>query len=129
MGSMGVNTEALVATALELRGVPYRNGGASPGGFDCSGFTQYVFGRHGLALPRQVHDQFRAGLDMAQEQLKPGDLLFFSTTIRGPSHVAIAIGGAEFIHAPSSAGVVRVERLDSRYWARRFVGIRRVATR
>ncbi len=128
-GSVGIDPKALVATALALRGVPYRNGGVGPAGFDCSGFTQYVFGRHGLALPREVRNQFRAGVDVAQKQLKPGDLLFFSTTVRGPSHVAIAVGGAEFIHAPSSTGVVRIERLDSRYWATRFIGIRRVTTR
>jgi cell wall-associated NlpC family hydrolase len=58
--------------------------------------------------------------------LQPGDLVFFSTTAPGPSHVGMSIGGDEFIHAPSTAGVVRVERLSGTYWAPRFVGARRI---
>jgi cell wall-associated NlpC family hydrolase len=117
---------ALVGTALDLRGIRYRNGGADPTGFDCSGFTQYVFAHHGVGLPREVRGQFRVGRSVGAQDLRPGDLLFFSTTDPGASHVAIAIGGIEFVHAPSSTGVVRVERLDSRYWADRFIGARRV---
>jgi cell wall-associated NlpC family hydrolase len=117
---------ALVGTALELRGVPYRNGGAGPSGFDCSGFTQYVFARHGVALPREVRDQFKIGKKVKADDLLPGDLIFFTTTAPGASHVGIAIGGDAFVHAPSSTGVVRVERLGSRYWSPRFLGIRRV---
>jgi cell wall-associated NlpC family hydrolase len=60
------------------------------------------------------------------DEIEPGDLVFFSTTAPGPSHVGIAVGGEEFVHAPSSTGVVRVERLSSGYWSRRFLGIRRV---
>src|SRR4051812_36833167 len=84
---------ALVGTALSLRGTPYRNGGGDPNGFDCSGFTQYVFARHGIALGRGVRDQFRQGQDIDAGELSPGDLLFFTTTEPGASHVAIAIGG------------------------------------
>jgi cell wall-associated NlpC family hydrolase len=120
-------TYALVGTALQLRGVPYRNGGGTPAGFDCSGFTQYVFAQHGLALPREVREQFRVGKPVGADQMVPGDLIFFTTTAPGASHVAIAVGGNEFVHAPSSTGVVRVERLSSQYWSRRLVGIRRVA--
>jgi cell wall-associated NlpC family hydrolase len=115
----------LVGTALELRGVPYRNGGTDRRGFDCSGFTQYVFAQHGLFLPRSVRDQYKTGIAIAVNELEPGDLLFFATTDTAPSHVAIAIGADEFVHAPSSAGVVRVERLSSTYWATRFLGGRR----
>ena len=118
---------ALVGTALSLRGAPYRDGGAGPGGFDCSGFTQYVFAQHGVTLPRGVRDQFTIGRNVRPKDLEPGDLIFFTTTDRGASHVGIAVGGDEFVHAPSSAGVVRVERLSSSYWSARFVGARRVA--
>ena len=118
--------DALVATALSLRGVPYRNGGADPNGFDCSGFTQYVFAQSGVALPRAVHEQFAIGVSVDGRNVVEGDLLFFSTTEPGASHVAIALGGGEFVHAPSSTGVVRVERLGSTYWAPRFLGARRV---
>src|SRR6266851_814416 len=103
---------AVTGTALALRGAPYLNGGTDPRrGFDCSGFTQYVFAQHGLSLPRDVRDQFHQGTAVKQEDVKAGDLLFFSTTAAGPTHVGIAIGGDGFIHAPSSTGVVRVERL------------------
>ena len=116
---------ALVGTALDLRGIRYSDGGTDPRGFDCSGFTQYVFARHGVALPRAVREQYRIGRDV-RDDLSPGDLLFFTTVEPGASHVAISVGGDEFVHAPSSTGVVRVERLSARYWARRFLGARRV---
>jgi cell wall-associated NlpC family hydrolase len=122
-----IDSYALVGTALALRGIPYRNGGADPQGFDCSGFTQYVFGQHGVALPRDVREQFRVGKSVKPEDLSPGDIVFFSTTEPGPSHVAIAIGGDEFVHAPSTSGVVRVEHLSSTYWSPRFLAARRVS--
>jgi cell wall-associated NlpC family hydrolase len=117
---------AVTGTALGLRGVPYRNGGADPNGFDCSGFTWYVFAQHGIALPREVREQFRIGKAVDPDRLAAGDLVFFSTAGPGPSHVGISIGGDEFVHAPSSAGVVRVERFSSGYWLPRLVGARRI---
>jgi cell wall-associated NlpC family hydrolase len=118
---------ALTGTALALRGIPYRNGGSDPSGFDCSGFTQYVFAQHGVNLPRDVRAQYRVGKSVKPEDLAAGDIVFFTTTEPGPSHVAIAIGGDEFVHAPSSTGVVRVEHLSSSYWSPRFLGARRIA--
>lgn len=117
---------AITSTALQLRGSPYRDGGETPAGFDCSGFVQYVFGQHGIALPRQVGDQYQTGEDVPPTDLRPGDLMFFSTIAPGASHVALSIGSDEFVHAPSEQGVVRVERLSSAYWSRRFVGARRI---
>ena len=117
---------SLVSTALGLRGIPYRNGGSDPSGFDCSGFVQYVFAKHGLALPRQVRDQYRTGKEIRLYQVEAGDLLFFETVNHGASHVGMAIGGNQFVHAPNSRGVVRVERYHLSYWARRFVGAKRV---
>src|SRR3982751_5325215 len=123
----GISTGyAITSTALSLRGTAYRNGGADPSGFDCSGFVYYVFAQHGMTVPRTVLEQSRAGRPVAQNQLEPGDLLFFSTVSAGPSHVAIALGGDEFVHAPSTVGQVRVERLSAAYWASRFVGARRM---
>jgi len=121
-----VDGYALVGTALTFRGVPYRNGGSDPSGFDCSGFTQYVFARYGVTLAREVREQFHQGVPVEQRDLAPGDLLFFSTTDPGASHVAILVGGDQFVHAPSSTGVVRVEHLGASYWAPRFLGARRV---
>lgn len=117
----------LAGTALSYRGVPYRNGGTDPaGGFDCSGFVWYVFAQHGIAVPRTVVEQFRVGTTVDASALRAGDLVFFNTTGTNPSHVGIAIGGDQFVHAPSSTGEVRVERIGTSYWAGRFVGIRRV---
>jgi cell wall-associated NlpC family hydrolase len=117
----------VTGTALSLRGAPYRDGGADPGGFDCSGFVRYVFRQNGVQVPRTVGEQWRAGQGVpAGTALAPGDLLFFSTVNPGASHVGIAIGGDEFVHAPSGAGQVRVERISAPYWATRFVGARRV---
>ena len=117
---------AVVGTALSLQGAPYRNGGTDPSGFDCSGFVTYVFAQQGLALPRTVLEQYDAGRDVPSASLTPGDLVFFSTVAPGASHVGIAISTDEFVHAPSSSGVVRVERLTAPYWSSRFVGVRRV---
>jgi NlpC/P60 family len=117
---------ALVGTALALRGSPYRDGGSDPAGFDCSGFTQYVFAQYGVSLPRGVRDQFQSGQSIAPRDVAPGDLVFFTTTAPGASHVAIVVGGDEFVHAPSASGVVRVEHLSARYWAQRYVGARRI---
>jgi cell wall-associated NlpC family hydrolase len=124
-GKSSLDGYAVTGTALALRGVPYRNGGTNPSGFDCSGFVVYVFSQHGLAMPRTVSEQFQAGRD-APGPLRPGDLVFFSTVAPGATHVGIALGGDEFVHAPSSKGQVRVERLSSSYWASRYLGARRV---
>jgi len=126
-GSRGaaLDGSTVAGTALTLRGAPYRDGGSDPSGFDCSGFTQWVFARHRLSLPREVREQFQHGTSVPPDDLEPGDLLFFTTVAPGPSHVGIAVGAGQFVHAPSSRGVVRVERLSTRYWSRRFLGARR----
>jgi len=116
----------VTGSALALRGTPYRNGGADPSGFDCSGFVWYVFAQHGVAVPRTVGAQYQAGRSVDTGALEPGDLVFFTTTSAGASHVGIALGGDEFVHAPSSNGEVRVERLSAPYWASRYLGARRV---
>jgi cell wall-associated NlpC family hydrolase len=112
---------------MDLRGIPYRNGGADLRGFDCSGFTQDVFAQVGRPLPRETREQFMLGDVVAVGQQAPGDLVFFSTTAPGASHVGIALGGDAFVHAPSSRGVVRVESLSLPYWSKRLIGIRRIA--
>lgn len=113
-------------TALSLRGTPYRNGGTDPGGFDCSGLVWYVFAQHGVPVPRTVAEQFEAGGSVAPADLRAGDLVFFATTGSGATHVGIVVGGDSFVHAPSSTGVVRVERLGAAYWAARFIAARRL---
>ena len=117
---------AIAGTALGLRGSPYRNGGSDPSGFDCSGFVRYVFAQHGIGLGRTVGEQFHEGTEI-KAGVEAGDLIFFATSSSGDvSHVGMAIGGDEFVHAPSSRGEVRVERLTAPYWASRYIGARRI---
>lgn len=117
---------AIARTALALRGIPYRLGGTDPTGFDCSGLVQYVFALHGLGLPRVVRDQYRYGANVKLDALEPGDLVFFETQGDDVSHVGIAIGGDQFVHAPNARGLVRIGRLTSGYWADRAIGARRM---
>jgi len=119
--------EAIASVARSLQGAPYRNGGSGPEGFDCSGFVQYVFARAGVALPRSVREQFEAGIEV-EGRPRAGDLLFFAIDGERVSHVGIATGPDRFVHAPSSTGVVREERLSSSYWSRRYAGARRIIT-
>jgi len=116
----------LIATALSYRGVPYRNGGSDPSGFDCSGFVQWVFAQQGRSLPREVREQYQSGQSVDRDEVQPGDLVFFETVSRGASHVGIALGNDRFVHAPSSRGVVRVESYTVDYWNQRYVGARRL---
>jgi cell wall-associated NlpC family hydrolase len=125
--SSATNT-AIVDAALALLGTPYRNGGSTPEGFDCSGFTQWVFARQGVSLPRETYQQYTQGAALDRTGLRSGDLLFFSDGGNRPSHVAMAIDADRFIHAPSSRGVVRIEHLSSTYWSHRFLGARRIVT-
>src|SRR5262245_65249206 len=84
----------VVATALALRGTQYRNGGSEPSrGFDCSGLVQWVFAQHGTSLPRETRDQYGVGKKVDSDEIRPGDLVFFETVSKGPSHVGIALGG------------------------------------
>jgi peptidoglycan DL-endopeptidase CwlO len=121
-----VASSAIIDTAMQLRGVPYRNGGSDPSGFDCSGFVQWVFARNGVLLPREVREQYGTGQKIELRQVRPGDLVFFETVSHGASHVGLVVGADQFVHAPSSTGVVRVERFTTSYWAKRFVGARRI---
>jgi cell wall-associated NlpC family hydrolase len=118
---------ALVQTALGLEGVPYQWGGDQPStGFDCSGFVQYVLGQHNIAAPRTAAEQFLIGRQVELDQLRAGDLVFFSTVAPGASHVGLAVNNEEFVHAPAASGVVRVERVRASYWHARYVGARRI---
>jgi len=114
----------LVDNALSLQGVPYVFGGSSTKGFDCSGYTQYVFKGSGSSLPRSSYDQFNEGSSLQRENLQSGDLVFFTTYAKGPSHVGIYIGGGSFVHA-SNSGVTTTSLSDS-YYAGRYLGARRV---
>ncbi|MDO3413148.1 C40 family peptidase [Saccharibacillus sp. CPCC 101409] len=105
-------------------GTPYRTAGTSLNGFDCSGFTSYVFDKLGIDLPRQSSSQYSAGSKIDKSDLRAGDLVFFNTNGRGISHVGIYVGNGKFAHASSSNGV-RYDSLSSSYYADRYVGASR----
>jgi cell wall-associated NlpC family hydrolase len=118
-----------VVTALAFIGVRYQRGGSTESGFDCSGFTRYVFGHTlGLTLPRRVDEQAHAAglVQVRREDLKPGDLVFFNTLKRTFSHVGIYVGDNRFVHAPKPGGEVRAEDMGGTYWKARYTGARRV---
>lgn len=112
----------VVMLALSLRNTNYRFGGKHPkAGVDCSGLVTYVF-KHaiGMRLSGNAAALARQGRKVARNQMRPGDLVFFNTRGRPFSHVGIYIGNDEFIHAPNSRGVVRVDKLTHPYYAARF---------
>lgn len=115
--------------AIGLVGTPYRYGGNSPrGGFDCSGLVGFVFkDAAGLQLPRSTPEliQFDAP-DVRRNQLEPGDLVFFNPGGGKTSHIGIYVGEGRFVHAPSSGGTVRLDRLETLYWDRAYQGAKRV---
>jgi len=117
----------VVRTGLTQKGRRYRWGGSIPStGFDCSGFTSYVYGRKGVALPHNAAAHFGRGAAVPKSSLKPGDLVFFHTRGRRISHVGIYAGEGKFVHASSARGRVRVDSLNSGYYSERFRGARRV---
>lgn len=113
--------------ALEMRGKPYRYGGSSPRGFDCSGLVQYSYARVNMHLPRSTEGQWSSSRAISRNDIRPGDLLFFHQEGKRNSHVAIYVGSNRFVHAPSSGKQVSTASLTDRYWSRHFSAARRPA--
>jgi peptidoglycan DL-endopeptidase CwlO len=107
-----------VADAMRLRGSPYSWGGTTPAGFDCSGFTAYVYAKLGITLAHSTYAQWDAGTHIPRRDLQPGDLVFFD----GIGHVGIYIGGGRFIHAPHTGSVVSVDRLTGSWYSAEYDG-------
>lgn len=112
----------VVGIAMQYLGVPYLWGGASPSGFDCSGFLMYVYAKVGVSLPHNAAMQYGLGSPVSKDQLQPGDLVFFD----GLGHNGMYIGGGQFIHAPHSGDVVKISSLSDSWYARTWVGARRL---
>ena len=112
----------VVQIALKYVGTPYRWGGSSPGGFDCSGLVRYVYGRVGVSLPHNAAEQYRYGRPVTRNELQPGDLVFFDRL----RHNGIYIGNGKFIHARQTGKRVGVAKLDDDWYDARWVGARRL---
>ena len=116
-----------MSLAMGLRGAPYAAAGATPAGFDCSGFVYYVFTNAGFPIPRTIWEQFDAGPHPARADLRPGDLVFFENTyMDGLSHVGIYLGDGRFIHAVDEEKGVVVSSLRDEYWVPRWFGATRI---
>ena len=128
--SWSEKAQEVLINALSLTGIKYRYGGKSPdSGFDCSGFVRYVFQQAtNLTLPPTARAISQMGKTIAKDDLQPGDLVFFNTLKRTFSHVGIYLGNNRFIHSPSAGGVVRVDSLNTDYWAVHYNGAKRVDT-
>jgi cell wall-associated NlpC family hydrolase len=117
--------ERAAAIAVREVGVPYRWGGASPAGFDCSGLVYWAYGRLGIELPHSSYALYDQGRQVARSRMKRGDLLFFS----GLGHVGIYIGRGRMVHAPHSGTRVQVVSLRRSSYGTRLVGVRRIVLR
>jgi cell wall-associated NlpC family hydrolase len=110
-GAVSASSNAVIAYASNFLGTPYRWGGTTPAGFDCSGFTQYVFRHFGISIGRTTYDQIKDGYAVSRDQLQPGDLVFFG---RGgsPSHVGIYVGNGMYINSPRTGDVLKISSSD-----------------
>jgi cell wall-associated NlpC family hydrolase len=122
-----VSSGSIVSVAENYMGVPYVWGGTSPSGFDCSGFTQYVFRQCGYSINRTAAAQYSNGSYVSYSDLQAGDLVFFANTYSasGITHVGIYIGGGQFIHCAN--GGVKISSLSESYYSSRYYGARRIA--
>ncbi|MEO6960008.1 MAG: C40 family peptidase [Burkholderiaceae bacterium] len=129
MSRAPASDKPLAQTALNFLGIKYRFGGDTPNeGFDCSGLVAYVAEKSlGLKLPRRSAELAHEGLTVDRDELKKGDLVFFNTRRSRNSHVGIYLGNHEFVHAPRSGSVVRIDSMDTTYWKTRYNGARRLA--
>jgi len=112
----------IINTATQYIGTPYRHGGATPSGFDCSGYVFYVYNKNGIQIPRSTAQQYTKGQKIPYKMAQPGDLLFFRINMNTISHVGIYVGNDTFVHAPSSGKYVRYDSINNTYWKKRFCG-------
>ncbi|MEA3195571.1 MAG: hypothetical protein QOD26_3904 [Betaproteobacteria bacterium] len=113
------------ASAAKMVGKPYKYGGVSPSGFDCSGLISYSYRQAGVSIPHNTSEQRRATQRVKLAELQRGDLVFFDQRGRKNSHVGIYLGERRFVHAPSSGKSVRNDSLDNPYWKKHLSEVRR----
>lgn len=126
LSAKGPTGDRLVDVSRRYLGVPYSWGGATPQGFDCSGLIYFTHKQLGIQVPRTTREQYRAARRVRLVHVQPGDLLFFSLSRDGISHVGIYAGDNLFIHAPRKGRTVGFGRMDSDYWSHRFVAAGRL---
>ena len=119
------SADAAAGQALKMVGKPYKYGGSSPSGFDCSGLVLYSYKQAGVALPHSTDKQRSTSRLVKVSELRRGDLLFFNQEGKKYGHVAIYAGDGKFVHAPSSGKSVRTDRLDNPYWKKHLSEARR----
>ncbi len=126
-GNGGISRDSIIKIAKRFLGIPYKFGGTSPiKGLDCSAFVGQVFSFLNVDLPRTARELFGVGRHVNRSQLAAGDLVFFRTYARYPSHVGIYVGDSEFIHASSKAHMVTIDSMDRPYFLKRYIGARRI---
>ncbi len=120
----------LAIYAISLADTPYHYGGTNPDtGFDCSGFVRYVFEQtEGRTLPRTSQEMSKLGEELGQDELQPGDLVFFNTRRQPYSHVGIYVGEDRFVHSPKAGKAIEVVNMREQYWRKHYNGARRITT-
>ena len=118
------NGSSVVATAKQYIGSKYVYGGTTPSGFDCSGFTSYVYKQFGISLNRTAAGQYSNGTSISRENLQAGDLVMFGKS--GINHVGIYIGGGQMVHAANPSRGVTTDTINSGYYNTNYVGARRI---
>lgn len=122
--SAAYSAKNVIKEAKKHIGTPYKWGGVTPKGFDCSGLVYYSFKKNGESLPHSSSAMYKKGKKVSKSKLKPGDLVFFNTSGKGISHVAIYIGNNEVIHSVTKG--VKIDSLNTYYWKSKYDGAKRL---
>jgi cell wall-associated NlpC family hydrolase len=126
IGSTKPAADQAASLAAKMVGKPYKYGGSSPAGFDCSGLVMYSYKQAGVQLPHSTDKQRSTSRPVKVSELRRGDLLFFNQEGKKHGHVGIYLGDGRFVHAPSSGKSVRSDSLDAPYWKKHLTEARRV---